>query len=200
LFQLYKDSYQQWQENGLESSWHNFTIEDFGRISRLVNSSSVFVALDAETGELLGAHTLRANKRTKVVSGSALAVASKAKHKGVATGLLLFEEERARKAGYYCICGATAIGAEWSVRWHLKNGYLIIGYKHSKNDNHPSYVFRKQLLPVSLKKPLYSLYSFSFFCRFCYFVSKALTYISKDSNGHFTRIGRVIKGIKEIIC
>ena len=126
------------------------------------------MALDVETGELLGTHSLRANRKTKKVNGSCLAVSPKAKRRGVATQMLRYEEERIRKAGYKCICENTAVDAEWSVNWHLRNGFRIIGFFHSEGNNYNSYAFRKQLAPSLF-------WDNSLFCRCRYLISYLVT-------------------------
>jgi GNAT superfamily N-acetyltransferase len=189
LFALYKDAYSQWSDAGIESSWRDFTQEDFEHLSRYAAKASVFVAIDKDTGELLGAHTLRANKRTRVVNTSALAVASKAKGHGIASALLRFEADRARKAGFRYFRDSTATNATWSVNWHLKNGYRIVGYKRSETDNHPSYVFRLQLQPSILwSGPLAPITA-----RVCYLCSYIVTNLIKDSKGRFNVLGRIAK-------
>jgi len=189
LFALYKDAYSQWSEAGIESSWRDFTQEDSVRLSSYAAKASVFVVLDAKTGELLAAHTLRANKRKKVVSGSALAVVSKAKRRGIATALLQYEVDRVRKAGYQYMRGSTATNATWSVKWHLKNGYRIVGYKRSENNNYPSYVFRLQLQPSILWSG--SLAPIT--ARLCYLCSYTVTCLVKDSKGRLNVVGRIAK-------
>ena len=189
LFELIRQSYSVWVENGLESEWRDFTQEDYEKYCRYIQKASVFVVLDAESGELLGTHCLKANRKKGVINGSALAVSPKAQHLGIATRLLQFETERARKAGYRCLKGRTGIGATWSVNWHLKNGYRIIGYKRREKENHSSYIFRKQLVPSLLwDSPL--------FCRCCYLASYVITKLIKDSNGQLNLAGRIVKRMK----
>lgn len=199
LFELTRESYQMWIDHGLLSEWRDFTAEDFERFCRHNRRASVFVALDAATGELLGMHTLVTNRRSHSVRGSGLAVSPRAQHRGIATRLLQFEEHRAVDAGYRFLTGRTAIDAVWSVNWHLRNGYRIVGYKRSPKDNHYSYEFRKQLLPPSLRHPFYSLYSSAFFCHCCYLTSRTVTLLTKDSQGQLNILGRMAKRVMERI-
>ena len=189
LFALIRESYGVWMEHGLVSEWQDFTPEDFGKFRRFAQKTSIFVALDAETGELLGTHSLKAYRKTGVVNGSALAVSPKAQHIGIATRLLEFEVERAKRAGYRCFKGRTGVEATWSVNWHLKNGYRIVGYKHLEKENYPSYEFRKQLVPSLL-------WDNAFFCRCVYLASYVVTKLTKDSNGNLSAMGRMVKYIK----
>jgi len=76
-----------------------------------------------------------------------------------------------------------------------KNGYRIIGYQRRPQDNHPLYVFRRQLLPPSLSRPVYSLYSLAPFCRFRYLATYIATRLCKDSRGRQNWLGRMMKGM-----
>ena len=106
---------------------------DRARSGCTVDASGVpmFVALDAETGELLGMHSFRTHRKEGWCYGYRLAIASSARREGIASRMLTYEAERIRQAGYRYLRGVTGTTAEWSVRWHLRNGYRIIGYYHS---------------------------------------------------------------------
>ena len=88
----------------------------------------------------------------------------------------------------YLLC-TTAVNADWSVRWHLKNGYHIIGYKHALGNNHATYLFRKQLVPSPL-------WDSALFCRCCYLASYVITKLTKDSNGRPNLVGRMLRKSK----
>ncbi len=198
LYALFKESYQQWKDKGLETPGLHKLMEKFKDSLRRAN---VFVAVDAETGELLGMHWFRTNRKHHWVYGYLLAIAPSARREGIASRMLANEEKRIRKAGYYYLKGTTATTAEWSVCWHLKNGYRIIGYYHSPNDNFANYVFRKQLLPISfsspaairfiLRHPVYALHSNATFCRLRFFLAYTIISLTKDSNGHDNILGRL---------
>ena len=200
LFELVGESYRQWIEQGLECGWLHRSPEDF---YKMIHPASVFVAQDAETGELLGMHCFRAKKGSEGVYGFYLAVSPAAKRQGIASRMLAYEVERIRKAGYRYIKETTATTAAWSVRWHLRNGYRIIGYYHSPNDNFANYVFRKQLIPIRfsspaaiafiLRHPVYALHSSALFCRLRFFLGYAATCLTKDSCGHNNIFGRMTR-------
>lgn len=173
-----------WIKQGLEASWLHISYEEF---CRQLRGFTVFVAQDQATGELLGMHCLKGNKKHRWVSGFRLAVSPSAQDKGVASKILAYEVERLRQAGYRYLKGSTATTAIWSVNWHLKNGYRIIGYYHSPNDNFANYVFRKQLVPVRfsspnaiwfvMRHPVYALYSCTTFCLLRFWLTYAITRI-----------------------
>ena len=192
IHRLVDDAWQRWFDAGLDSVWFHPTEEQF---ARTVNSRVVYVAFDSQTGELLGCHMLKPDRKRRRVSGSFLAVVPKAQGRGIATRLLEAEAAVAVKNGYTHMQGATATTATWSIRWHLRNGYRIIGYQRRPQDNHPLYVFRKQLIPPSIHHIRYSLYSSTLFCRLRFIASYVVTRLTKDSNGNLNLIGRIGKRI-----
>ena len=92
---------------------------------------AIFVALDADTNELLGMHVLRLNKRKGRADGADLSVSPKAQHEGIASRMLQAEAQRLRQEGYRYMVGSTAIPATWSVE-HLGT-VLVIHYYESRS-------------------------------------------------------------------
>ena len=142
LYKLRKAAFQQYTDNGLYTAVQHTTIKQF---QLQLKGKTVFVAQDEATGELLGMHTLKLNKRKGRADGANLAVSPKVQHEGIASRMLQAEAQRLRKNGYRYIVENTAIPATWSVQWHLKNGYRIVGYSRSEKRNYPIYIFRKQI-------------------------------------------------------
>ena len=213
LYALSLESFNAWTEQGLEAPWMHRSLIEFQRI---IHSVTVFVALDTETGELLGMHCFRAYRRQGWCYGFLLAVAAFARRESVASRMLDFarresvasrmldyEAEYIRKKGYHYIKEVTATTADWSIRWHLKNGFRIIGYYHSPNDNFANYVFRKQLMPISLsspagivfilRHPVYALHSSAAFCRLRFYLSYAAARLVKHADGRDNLIGSVAR-------
>ena len=154
----------------------------------------MFVAMDVETGELLATHSFKINRRKKSATGYILAVSPKAKREGIATRMLAIETDYIIKAGCTHLLGNTAVTAPWSVKWHLKNGYRIVGYKRSSKNSYYSYVFRKQLSCSFLwSGPLAPMTAHLSFC-----VSYAITRLCKTSTGQLTLLGRVAKKILRV--
>ena len=160
LYALSNAAYKMWSDHGLDEPWMHRSIGEF---QEALSDAMVFVALDAGSHELLGMHCFRGNLHKKRARGLYLAVSPKAFNQGVATQLLAYASEYLLHAGFTHLIGSTATGASWSVRWHLKVGYRLIGFRRAKSGCLDSYVFRKQLL----RHPLYSS---QLFCRclFCY--------------------------------
>ena len=193
LFELRRTAFQQWIEQGLYTSVVHTSLEQF---KRYITDKMVFIAQDEATSELLGMHTLRLNKRKGRANGANLAVSPKAQHEGIASRMLEAEAQRLRKAGYRYIVENTAIPATWSVQWHLKNGYHIVGYSRSERNNYASYVFRKQIAtdvrhqPTDLlwTRPIAPITAKIRYCR-----TWMATMVCKDKAGKLNWLGRMAK-------
>ena len=193
LYKLEQAAFQQWTGTGLYTPATSISME---RFQQYLTVKTVFVALDEATGELLGMHTLKLNKRKGRANGADLAVSPRAQHEGIASRMLEAEAQRLRKAGYRYMVGNTAIPATWSVQWHLKNGYRIVGYSRSEKQNYASYVFRKQIAidvrhhPTDLlwTKPIAPVTA-----RLIYCLTWLATKICKDKAGRLNLVGRLAK-------
>ena len=196
LYRLFKAAYQQWTELGIYTPARDTTLERFTQnISRMV----VFVALDADTNELLGMHALRLNKLKGRANGANLAVSPKAQHEGIASRMLEAEAQRLRKAGYRYMIGSTAIPAKWSLQWHLKNGYYIVGYSRSERNNYASYLFRKQIAVDVKHHPTDLLWTRPIApvtAKLQYVATYLATCICKDKAGKLNWLGRMAKKLK----
>ena len=183
LYILEKTAYKQWTEMGIYTPTEDMTFEQFERNQR---GRVAFVAQDATTGELLAMHTLKLNKRKGRADGADLSVSPKVQHEGIASRMLETEAQRLRKNGYRCMVGSTAIPATWSVRWHLKNGYYIVGYSRSERHNYASYVFRKQIAVDVRHHPtdlLWTMPLAPITARLRYWATYIATCICKDKAG-----------------
>ena len=193
LYALEQAAFQQWTDAGLYTPISNTSVE---RLQRYIADKAVFVAQDEATGELLGMHTLKLNKRKGRADGANLAVSPKAQHEGIATRMLEVEAQRLRKNGYRYIVENTAIPATWSVKWHLKNGYHIVGYSRSERNNYASYVFRKQIATDVRHHPTDLLWTrpiapITAKIRYC--LTWMATMICKDNSGRLNWLGRMAK-------
>ena len=193
LYKLRKAAFQQYTDNGLYTAVQHTTIDQF---QLQLKGKSVFVVQDEATGELLGMHTLRLNKRKGRADGANLAVSPKAQHEGIASRMLQAEAQRLRKAGYRYIVENTAIPATWSVKWHLKNGYYIVGYSRSEKRNYPIYIFRKQIATDLRHHPTDLLWTrpvapITAKLRYC--LTWLATKICKDKAGRLNWIGRMVR-------
>ena len=196
LYNLRKAAFQQWIDADLYT-----TVKDaiFGRFQQYLKDKVVFVAQDEATGELLGMHTLRLNKRKGRADGANLAVSPKAQYEGIASQMQEAEAQRLRKAGYRYIVENTAIPATWSVQWHLKNGYYIVGYSRSERHNYASYIFRKQIATDLRHHPTDLLWTkpvapVTAKLRYC--LTWVAMVICKSKSGKLNAIGRIAKEVR----
>ena len=197
LYKLEQVAFQQWTDAGLYTPVSNTSVE---RLQQYIADKAVFVAQDEATGELLGMHTLKLNKRKGRANGANLAVSPKAQHEGIASRMLEAEAQRLRKAGYRYIVENTAIPAIWSVKWHLKNGYYIVGYSRSERNNYASYIFRKQIATDVRHHPTDLLWTkpiapITAKIRYC--LTWMATMVCKDKAGKLNWLGRRAKRWKK---
>lgn len=171
VFELVHASYEQWLDNGLDSAVANYSLDDYVEKTK---NCIVLVAIDAN-GLLLGTHTLEF-VGNKCCFGKYLAVAPSAKRKGIGKKLLEKECELALAKGCDHILEDTAEKAFWSVEWHLKNGYQIVGYNSFSTNNYYSYLFRKQLVPS--KK-----WDNKYYCKLLFLQSYLRTKLLRDRYG-----------------
>ena len=196
LYKLEQAAFQQWTDAGLYTPIAYTPLQQF---QRYLTDKAVFVAQDESTGELLGMHTLRLNKRKGRAEGANLAVSPKAQHEGIASRMLQTETQRLRKAGYRYIVENTAIPAIWSVQWHLKNGYYIVGYSRSERNNYASYIFRKQIATDVRHHPTDLLWSkpiVPITAKIRYCLTWMATMVCKDKAGKLNWLGRRAKDVR----
>ena len=199
FYELRKDAFQEYTDQGLYTAVQQTTIEQF---QLQLKGKSVFLAQDEATGELLGMHTLRLNRRRGSAKGEDLGVSPKAQHEGIASRMLQTEAQRLRKAGYRYMVGSTAIPATWSVQWHLKNGYRIVGYSRSEKRNYPIYIFRKQIATDVRHHPTDLLWTrplAPITAKIRYWATWMATMVCKDKAGKLNWLGRMTKKLKASI-
>ena len=193
LYELRKAAFEQWSDAGLNVSERKTSVELF---RRYIKDKTVFVAQDEATGELLAMRTLTLNWRKGCASESNLSVAPKAKRQGIATRLIETEVQWLIERGYRYTTCSTAIPAIWSVQWHKKNGYYIVGYSRSERNNYASYIFRKQIVTDVRHHPADLLWvapiaPLTAKLRYC--LSWLVTNICKSKSGKLNWIGRMVK-------
>lgn len=124
-----------------------------------VKDGIVFVAYDSESGRLLGTAATSQLKNTNGLLygvNELLAIHPDARRMGLASALLKARIDYHKNAGSDCIMSDTAVGAKSSVKYHLKNGFRIIGLFSYPNTNYYSYLFRLQLSsPSKWNSPIY---------------------------------------------
>ncbi len=196
LYSLFKRSYDQWREQGLDSPFLHTSFEKF---QERMKRSKVFVAIDTFTSEPVGVHFFGCNPKKHIAFGYFLAIAPDHKNQGIATRMLDRETEKLREQGYRYMKGSTSVKAIWSVQWHRKSGYLITGYSLGEKSNSATYTFRKPIaldiyhhpLDILWKRPLAPLTA-----RISYMASYTITRLCKTRNGRLNTIGRLAKKVR----
>ena len=170
LYELRKAAFQLWGNADLYTSVAYTPIDLF---QRYIADKAVFIAQDEATGELLGMHTLKLNKRKGRANGANLAVSPKAQHEGIASRMLEAEAQRLRKAGYR--------------------------YMRSERNNYASYVFRKQIATDVRHHPTDLLWVAPIApltAKLLYCLSWLATNICKSKSGKLNAIGRIAKDVR----
>ena len=196
LYELRKAAFSQWTEAGLYTPAETMTKDQY---QRCLMGRTVFVAQDEATGELLAMRTLKFNRKLGFASEGDLSVSPKAKRQGIATKLINYEVEWLQKEGYRYTTCSTAIPATWSVQWHVKNGYHIVGYSRSERNNYASYIFRKQIATDVRHHPTDLLWVApiaSLTAKLLYCLSWLATNICKSKSGKLNAIGRIAKDVR----
>lgn len=191
LYAFWQQSFRQWTDHGIDEPSLHQTLDHY-KVD--IHDTFVFVAIDNKTDELLGTHTLQPKRKKNYVHGCYLAVSPNVKHQGIATQMFQYEVDYLRQAGYKYIKENTSSAAVWSVNWHLKNGFRIVGYCKSPNKTHSTYIFRKQLKPSLIwSGPLAPISA-----KTCFYVSYSINMLFRTTTGELNLLGRVAKKIYNI--
>ena len=189
IVDLLHESFQERLNQGLRYTCSFITEKQF---REKTSKSIVYVAIDNELG-LCGTATLTVKtdcKNIKYGYNEYNGIRNDMKGKGIGTLLYLAREREALKQGCEYIMSDTSTQAKSAVKYHLKNGFKIIGLESYRSTNYWSYVFRKQLVP--LKKWDNNLY-----CKLQYLKSWIFIRITRDINGNDTFFGKLYKIIRK---
>ena len=180
LADLLHEAFEERLHQGLKFSCSYLTADELKRRSC---GSIVLVAKDTDNGLLIGTVTIQINRERSHswAYHSNLAIKPEKKHSGIASQLFSSLIEIALSHNCEYIKSDTAIGANSSVKWHLKNGFKIVGLDSFSSTNYYSYVFRRQLKSnffwenTMCLKILFLLSSIK--CKLCY-----------HENGNYTQL------------
>lgn len=149
---LLHDSFAERLRDGMNFSCATYLEDD---VQRVFSKATAIIGA-YEEDELVGVVMLNC-VNTKVgfryASHENLAVATKAKGKGVAGRMLKKLRMVAVENKLDFVLSDTAEGAKSSIRYHLKNGFLIYGKRHYPGRNYNSVTF---ILPITWKGRLLS--------------------------------------------
>lgn len=187
--ELIHRSYDEHLKNGIEFTCSRFTLDD---LKSKTKDGYITTAI-GEDGRLAGFHFFS-------IRGSAaycefMTVSPDCKRRGV--GTRIFDEEvgfltRIGRRTVKCIIADTSVLAVSSVRWHIRNGYKIIGLASYGSTGYYSYVFRKQLTSPSV-------WNCRLYCALHYAFSWLLCKSTRNKNGTLTALGKTLKTVKNII-
>ncbi len=191
IVDLMHESFQERLDHGLKYTCSFMTEQQF--IEKTENGL-IFVALDEDSGELVGTSTLNIHTDGKQKYGymEYVAIKSDCKHKGIGSLLLRNLRQKAtEEAGCSYVLSDTSVKASSAVLYHLKNGFKIIGLESYRSTNYWSYVFRMQLEPSFLwNNPV--------FLKLHYWLSYVFIKTTRDINGNDTSLGKVYKNLRKI--
>ncbi len=189
---LLHEAFQERLGQGLRYTCSSITEDQFRNKTA---NGNVYVAFD-RTG-LCGTATLTIKTDTSGIKYGYFeynGIRSDMKWKGIGTMLERERERESRKNGCEYLLSDTSIQATSAVKYHLKNGFKIVGLESYRSTNYWSYVFRKQLVPSrKWDNPIY--------CKWQYIKSWCFIKTTRDIDGKDTLIGRLYKRImgKEIV-
>lgn len=193
LVDLLHEAFQERLKQGLKYTCSSMTEEQF---CQKTIDGIVYVAVDDESG-LCGTATLtiRTDKKGgRYGYNEYNGIRSDMKGKGIGTMLYREIERESRENGCEYLLSDTSTLATSAVKYHLKNGFKIIGLESYRSTNYWSYVFRRQLVPSKKwNDPIY--------CKLQYLKSWLFIRVTRDINGNDTMIGRLYKRMvgKEIV-
>lgn len=146
IYDLIQYVYEERVKQGMNFWATTVCFEDFKKEYER-NSAVVFVAIDDNTGELLGSGTiyLRNNYKKKYAHLTNAVVLPKVRRYGIGSKLKEVRHQFAKQNGCAYISCTTGIEAQSSILWHIKNGYKIVGKSYWLG--YYSYRFRLQLTP-----------------------------------------------------
>ena len=199
LFRLYQRSFQQWRDNGIEAKFLSQDIEYFKNATKW---ASFVLAVPIPNEELKDNSTEPVGMlcfncyKDKHAFDFYLTVAPEAKHQGIGTRMLEYAVERLKNHGFKYIVDTTSVDATWSVKWHLKNGYRIVGFGKGHKPYSDTYMFRKQIAPSLLwTGPLAPLTA-----KCCYLFWRIVRLLTqRSSDGEFNGLGKLLKKLKNRI-
>ena len=191
IVELIHESFQERLGQGLRYSCSFMTEQQYVEKTK---NGLIFVAIDEESGAFVGTCTLNIHidGETRYGYMEYVAIKSDYKHKGI--GSLLLQQLRQKaimEMGCSYVLSDTSVKADSAIRFHLKNGFKIIGLESYRSTNYWSYVFRMQLEPSFL-------WNNSVFLKLHYWCSYAFIKTTRDINGNDTSLGKIYKKLTKI--
>ena len=162
LATLLQDAFAERKYRGLNFACADFSAEDVR--NNLSNNAIVIGAFD-DNESLIGMLVLNRisiKYNIRYATHEYLAVSSTAKRKGVGSALFKKLKKVAKQENIDLVLSDTAKEADSSVKYHLKNGFIIFGESHYHGRTYDSLNF---VLPVSSLGKILCLRPFRFLLR-----------------------------------
>lgn len=183
IVDLMHASFEERLQQGLNFTCSSMTVEEYKNRN---SDAIIYVAIDDEHN-LMGAavvHVKRDKKNILYGYNEYACVSPKAKRCGIGSMLLEARESACKRAGCDYMVSDTAVGAVSSVKYHLKNGYKIVGLRSFASTNYYSYLFRKQLTPSKF-------WNNSFLCKMVFVKSALIEKMKHKQDGTKTRLALI---------
>lgn len=188
IVNLLHESFQERLLQGLKFTCSYMTIDEFKSIT---SDGIIFIAVDLDSNSLVGTATIHIRKDSEdIVYGylELLAINENTKRCGIGSSLFATCENVVKNAGGEYILSDTAVGAKSSVKYHLKNGFKIIGLRSFASTDYYSYLFRKQLVPS--KK-----WNSDIYCKFLFLKTSIRERVCFNKNGSYTFLYSLYKRV-----
>lgn len=188
IVELMHAAFEERLQQGLNFSCSFMNVEQFKEKSE---GGTIVLAINQDTNELVGVTVVLIKKDFNNETfgfNEFLSVNPKVKRCGIESILYREGESVCNENKCKYIKCTTAVGAKSSVKYHLKNGFKIIGLESFPTTNYYSYIFRKQLVPS--KK-----WENNWYCKFVYYKSYIKTKLTKKEDGTETCIYKLYKKV-----
>ncbi|OWV16432.1 hypothetical protein B7990_11885 [Fibrobacter sp. UWB4] len=186
IVNLMHDAFEERLQQGLNFKCSSMTVDEF---KKCTEHSAIFVAINLEDDSFLGFGVVSIKEENQNQDKYAfiqdLSISPKVKRCGIGSKLQREMVCVAQNSGCKYMECTTAVGAKSSVKYHLKQGYKIIGLTSFPTTNYYSYVFRMYLQPSIWQNGLY--------CKIKYAISYLKTHLTKKEDGSFTLFGCMLK-------
>lgn len=178
LLPVVHDAFKERLEQGLNFVCATFTLDEF--IENMKGMSAIVARqVEENVNRIVGFQKFII--LNQCFDTGIIAVLSEFKRQGIGSMIYEKSQELGLARGCKYMVADTAAGAESSVKWHLKNGYKIVGLDSYPSTNYYSYLFRKQLV-------YHPLWSNSLYCKIHYLLSALRCRLRFHADGTNTKL------------
>lgn len=186
LYLIMKEAFKERSEQGLDFTCLSWSFEEF--VSKLRNDT-ILIAQNVDD-RIIGFERLYFED--DFVHCGLIAVLPNFKRKGIGSLLIKTAEQLVLSRNCEYMLADTAVDAKSSVKWHLRNGFNIVGIDSGPNTNYYSYLFRKQLV-------FHPFWSNSLFCKIHYLFSVMKCRACYHADGKTTKLMNLYLRIRRVL-